>query len=360
MVYSAIILVFTAGWFSIKHFRKEKFTQDVSVSVIIPLKNEEANITFIFKDLISQDYNPEITEIIFIDDNSDDASLSILSALKLEHAEKNIIILQTEKDSYGKKNAIEKAVQQSSGKLILTTDADCRTGKSWISSIVENYKFRKSEMISGPVCFHPVKGFFGMFQAVEFLSLVGSGAGSVKAGIPIMCNGANLAYEREAFEKVNGYSGNKNFESGDDIFLLQKIKKNFGNRAVQFLKDPDAIVRTNPAKNLKEFLNQRKRWVSKSSGYTDFWMIFTSLGVYLFNLITLISFILSIFLTGWIEFALILFGIKFIVDLPILIGISKFSMQSKYLWFYTIFQVLYIPYVVIIGILGIFFTYKWK
>ncbi len=360
VVYSALTFVLTAGWFTIRPCRKKDYEQDVMVSVIVPLKNEEENISFILKEIMSQDYSADKTEIIFIDDRSVDATHEILSSLKLENSDRNIKILQTEETSCGKKNAIEKAVHESTGQLILTTDGDCRIGSKWISSIVRTYKSHKPKMISGPVSLNPVKGFFGMFQAIEFLSLVASGAGSVKAGIPVMCNGANLAYEKEAFLIVNGFAGNKKFESGDDIFLLQKIKKEFGGKAVSFIKDQDAIVRTNPVKSFKEFFNQRKRWVSKSSGYTDPWMVFTSISVYLFNLSIFMAFIFSVFHTGWIIFALTLFCIKFIVDLPILIGISVFSKQSKYLWFYPLFQVLYIPYVVMIGIIGNFGKYKWK
>jgi len=93
---------------------------------------------------------------------------------------------------------------------------------------------------------------------------------------------------------------------------MQKIITKFGRNAVKFLKNQEAVIKTTPAYSLGEFINQRKRWVSKSSGYTDFWLISTSLIVYLFSFTIIASFILSAFYSGWIYIALIFFGIKLI------------------------------------------------
>jgi hypothetical protein len=42
-------------------------------------------------------------------------------------------------------------------------------------------------------------------QAFEFLTLVTAMAGSAKLGFPLGATGHNLAYRREAFERVGGY-----------------------------------------------------------------------------------------------------------------------------------------------------------
>ncbi len=81
---------------------------------------------------------------------------------------------------------------------------------------------------------------------------------------PLLSNGANLAYSKVAFLDVNGFSGNDHIASGDDIFLLEKMKKAFPKQ-VQFLKSKEAIVSTKPQKNWKDVINQRIRWASKTS-----------------------------------------------------------------------------------------------
>src|SRR5690606_6593693 len=61
-----------------------------------------------------------------------------------------------------------------------------------------------------------------------------------------------------------GFSGNDHIASGDDIFLLEKMKKTFPKQ-VQFLKSKEAIVSTKPQKNWKNVISQRIRWASKTS-----------------------------------------------------------------------------------------------
>lgn len=68
-----------------------------------------------------------------------------------------------------------------------------------------------------------------------------------------MCNGANLAYEKTAFDKVNGFTGIDNIASGDDMLLMHKIWKHYPDR-VHYLKSKAAIVTTQPMKTWKTFL----------------------------------------------------------------------------------------------------------
>ena len=65
---------------------------------------------------------------------------------------------------------------------------------------------------------------------IEFASLIAIGASSLCSGFPNMCNGANLAFTKDAFNQVNGYQGYENVVSGDDEFLLYKVFKRFPTR----------------------------------------------------------------------------------------------------------------------------------
>jgi biofilm PGA synthesis N-glycosyltransferase PgaC len=83
-----------------------------------------------------------------------------------------------------------------------------------------------------------------------------------------MASGANMLFEKEVFEAVNGYEGNEHIASGDDVFLMQKIfLKN--PKAIGFVKNSNAFAKTHSPKTFQEFLNQRIRWTSKSSNMMD-------------------------------------------------------------------------------------------
>ncbi len=197
-------------------------SSDVFVSVIVACRNEEKNLPPLLSDIAAQNYNPDLFEVIIIDDNSTDTTFKIASCFT---GIKNLKIINN--SGSGKKNAIKTGVEACQGELVITTDADCRVGIGWINTITSFYAGNKPGMIICPVELKGGRGFFQRFQELEFLSLQGVTAGTAAAGNPVMCNGANLSFSKEAYQK---YSGNLHDEkvSGDDVFLLHNIKQEKG------------------------------------------------------------------------------------------------------------------------------------
>jgi glycosyltransferase involved in cell wall biosynthesis len=178
--YFFIILETYRNLRKVKPFKKEGYP-NVGVSVIIACRNEEKNLPHLLNDLYSQDYNTDLFEIIIIDDNSDDKTLTIASANK--HI-KNLKVLIN--PGRGKKSAIAAGIEKASGELIITTDADCRMGKSWISAIASYYELSRPDMIIAPVQLENKPGFPGRFMELEFLSLQGITAGTALAANPVI------------------------------------------------------------------------------------------------------------------------------------------------------------------------------
>jgi cellulose synthase/poly-beta-1,6-N-acetylglucosamine synthase-like glycosyltransferase len=188
---------------------------------------------------------------------------------------------------------------------------------------------------------------------------VASGAGAAKAGHPFMCNGANLAYRKSAFIRVNGFKGNEGFISGDDVFLLHKMKKEFGRKSVIFNDDKKSIVKTYPAPGLKKFLSQRIRWASKSKGYKDGLSILTAIVIFSYSLTVLLSFIAGFFNPiFFLAFGGLLL-IKMILDSPLMLGITRFTGQRRLMKWYLPFQVFYPVYILIAGVPGLFGRKRW-
>lgn len=358
IAYAILICFYTYGWFTLKKVISSGKDVSTKISVLIPARNEENIIGFLIEDLINQGYPENLLEIIIIDDHSEDKTKHIVNSFieKYEY----IKVLSLPDDEYGKKKAIRRGVEAASGELIITTDADCRVQKKWLLSIIQYFEKDKPELISGAVCFHNDNSFFGKLQSLEFLSLIASGAGSINMNAPILCNGANLAYTRKAFEKVDGYESDSGFVSGDDVFLLLKIKKEFGSKAVAFLKDYRALVFTEPKGNLKEFLQQRIRWISKSRGYKNLGIVNASLLVYLYNYMLFAGLIIGFWIDELLIYVLIFFIFKLIIDLPIYLGITSFVKKPVLMLFYLPMQVIYVFYVSIMGFVGNFLNFSWK
>ena len=235
-----------------------------------------------------------------------------------------------------------------------------------METIAAFYEKYKPAFIAAPVSYWPSlleEGlgvrFLKIFQSLDFMTLQGITGASVYKKFHSMCNGANLAYEKKAFYEVGGFTGIDNIASGDDMLLMHKIFERYPER-VCFLKSQEAIVKTNPAGTLKEFLNQRIRWASKADKYSDKKITSVLLLVYLFNVWILMLGILSIFysyLFHW--FAAVIIG-KTITEIFFLYPVAKFFKKRKLLWWFPLAQPFHILYTIVAGWLGKFGSYKWK
>jgi cellulose synthase/poly-beta-1,6-N-acetylglucosamine synthase-like glycosyltransferase len=363
VVYAFHILVFTYGWIRLKKFIEGGISSPVTrVSVVVALRNEKENLRDLIKNLKELSYPEDKLEIILVDDHSTDGSKKYLEQLISESELSYFKMVSLEEFGIpgSKKMAIETAVTISNGELIVVTDADCRSGKDWLLTIVKAYEAGGAKMLAGPVKPRAGKGFSANFREFEFLSLAGTGAGSIGAGKPIFCNGANMAFSKSAFETVGGYSGNERYSSGDDVFLLHKIRKEFGNEAIRFVLDRRAVVITLEDDRWKSFLMQRIRWASKTRGYKDIFSISTAASVLLMNLFLLCIFILGFIYTFYFFLFGYLFMMKVMTDIPIMTGITGFFKRQRLMWWFLLFELIYIPYVIIAGFLSIIYSGSWK
>jgi cellulose synthase/poly-beta-1,6-N-acetylglucosamine synthase-like glycosyltransferase len=362
LCYALLISAISVGWFKLNDFERSDQKHYVKISIIVAVRNEASAIGSLLESLLKQDYPPEHFEMIIVDDHSTDETKRRFEEITSElNGIPNLKFISLEPDDgFGKKAALSHGIKLSGGDLIVITDADCTAGSSWISTIAAFYDRLKPQMILGAVQMTDGGNFFGKLQSLEFMSLISSAAGSCSAGFPLLANGANIAFTRQAFESCGGFSGHMEFPSGDDMFLLMSIKKKFGAGSIRFLKSADAIVKTTAMKGIKPFLQQRMRWVSKSKGYTDPVLIATSILVYLANAILLISGISAILFPGFYKIFLLVYLAKMIIDFPLMLSFARFQKSGALLWLFPFMELLNAVYTVFIGIIGNIGKYEWK
>lgn len=362
MGYVILITAITIGWLSLHDSIKTDSTPYVKVSIIVAVRNEAASIKQLISSLLSQNYPSHLLEISIIDDHSTDFTSRLVENVIVQRKDLNNLklIALGKNDSSGKKAAIARGIQDSTGKLIVITDADCNAGSSWISTLVSFYTEHHPQMILGPVRMTDGGRFFGKLQSLEFMSLISSAAGSCGAGFPILANGANITFTRHAYESCDGFSGNMKFPSGDDMFLMMSIKKKFGAKAIRFLRSEDAIVNTPATIGFKSFFQQRLRWVSKSRGYTDPMLIMSSLLVFFTNAWLVFVGILSIGLPQYFLLFVGFYLLKILVDFPLMFSFGRFQKSQKALWLFPLLELLNAIYTLLIGIAGNIGKYEWK
>lgn len=360
LLYAVLILYYRDGWLRLPEYRADNtLTPITKVSILIPARNEEANIGPLLKDIMAQYYPPELMEVIVIDDYSSDRTADIASSFK------GVTCISLSDFTEGKflnaykKKAIEIAIQQSNGELIITTDADCRMCQYWVRSIVRYYETYRHQLIASPVLFTTDNSWFQTFQSIDFTAMQGITGALSATHSGTMCNGANLAYTRKAFNAVNGFNGIDDIASGDDMLLMHKIEQRFP-RKTSYLKCKDAIVYTSPMSTLKTFLQQRTRWASKANTFEDKRITAVLAIVYLFNLLFPVLLIASFFNNQSISAFIFLWLLKTALEVSLLLPVSAFFHKKKELTYFALLQFIHIPYVLYAGLRGQTGTYEWK
>ncbi len=354
-VSAAMYLVFVcfiiAGLFRHSAQPVNTSNQTPFVSVVIAARNEENNLPDLIQDLVNQEYPIDKLEVIIVDDRSTDLTPSILAEAADNFAFlKPIRINEKSNEMTPKKHALTLGITTANGDVIISTDADCRVGKFWVSSMA--YSVIQQEGIS--IGYSKVDGdsFFEKIQRVDFLGIIAANAGVGGWGQFWSGSGQNLAYKKPDFETIGGFDPVKDKVSGDDMYLVQSISKLRGG----FINiDPNSFVTTQGMETIGDFLNQRTRWSSNSStNAVNNPLFFTFLcSAFLCNIAILLAFVLGY---NW-GFT---FSIKFLLEgMVIFLGGKLFETKINPLAYlvWALLQPIYIP---VVAGLGLQKRFTWK
>jgi len=329
------------------------------ISIIIPFRNESENILQILESIENQNYPVEKYEVIFVNDSSTDDSLNKLNN---NIKSKNIRVISVPENfakQAHKKRAIRFGIENSKGEIIVTTDADCILKPNWLKTLLNGFD-EKTALISGPVEFIEGKGLFYKLQKLEFTSLIITGAGLIGINKPMICNGANLTYRKNAFYEVGGFDGQLSLSSGDDEILMQRIWKKRKYK-IKFCASKEAMSLTKANKNIKEFYNQRKRWASKGLFYELKSTILSIASIFLFYLSLVLLLGLSFFkLDFYLPLFAAVFTVKIFLEYLVMHKGCSILFNKNILKYFFIAEILHIPYIIISGISGIFGNFSWK
>jgi cellulose synthase/poly-beta-1,6-N-acetylglucosamine synthase-like glycosyltransferase len=307
-------------------------------SILIPFRNEGENILNLLKSIEKIKYDFTKFEVILIDDNENEFLIDTD-----EYSFKIIKIPNKRTTNSPKKDALTLGVQQANFNYIITVDADCEVPQNWLQNY-NNYLTENidKELVIGQVEIKNNYSFLQIFQSIEFDVLQALTQGSYAINQAFMCNGANLCFSKKMFSQLNGYQGNTNISSGDDVFLLQKVMQK-NPKLVGFCKSNEKVV-TNAVTTWKSIWNQRLRWASKTKAYQSYFAKYLAILVFFTQFITLLtwSYLLTI---NWNKMLFLILILKYLVHLLLLFSIQKFKIKPLiysilFELYYTIFTLL--------------------
>ena len=313
---------------------------NLAVSILVPFHNEEGTIQSTLESILSQRTNADF-EVIAIDDHSTDGSRGVVSAMLAANPRLRLI----ESNGRGKKNALTEAIAAARFNAIITADADCTYNSRWLDAMSATFEQQGCRLLAAPVVIGDRLNWFGKFQFVDFASLVGSGIGAAGCRRPIMCNGANLMFNRQTYNELTDPLNSK-FVSGDDVFLLHNIKKNFGADSICFTAQPETIAETRPAPTVGAFLRQRTRWGGKATGYTDADSLIVAALVTVESVLLCIG--IAVLPLLW-KPALALYLTKLIADTLLLTAVCKQFGNRRLLWWMPVFEFVVAIYTIVVA-----------
>ena len=119
------------------------------VSVLVPMHNEEQVLKYALDALLESNYDPDLLEIIPINDNSTDATAELLEQYKSRYP--LIRPLHRNSEERGKPASLNEAMQLARGEIIVVFDADYRPGKDLVRQLALAFKDPEVGAVMGRV-----------------------------------------------------------------------------------------------------------------------------------------------------------------------------------------------------------------
>ncbi|MBN1578838.1 MAG: glycosyltransferase [Chitinispirillaceae bacterium] len=200
----------------------------MKISVIIPVYNAQRTLPVCCKALLQQTYFDY--EVVFVDNNSTDASCTIITLFINEHRQFNARLLKEKKQ--GACAARNRGAREAAGDIITHTDPDCLPDSDWLRDIAEAFKDDSIAACAGRIAGRQPENDYELFSALFTLK-----QGSREAyfhDYTLVEGGyatANLSFRKTVFNSLGGFDETINYKGtgiGEDHDLLARMYKNGG------------------------------------------------------------------------------------------------------------------------------------
>ena len=224
-----------------------------TVSIIIPVKNEEKVVGRLLDALLNSDYPPQKREIIIVNDSSRDKTAEICNRYVRQHP-RSIRLLQ-KPTSNGKPSALNYALKWTEGEIIGVFDADNVPEPDALLKAARSFQDPSIAAVQGKICsINADQNMLTKIISFEEIVLYEFYPQGKKAlGLSNHLAGTCNFIRRELVEKIGGWDENSWAEDMEiSARLLEK------NCNIKY--DPDVRSRQETATRLTEFIKQRTRW----------------------------------------------------------------------------------------------------
>ncbi len=353
LIYTVLIgtLVLVGFFLQVKkeeNYHVEKSFNLEDIVVLVPFRNEEQRIDAILDSIQQLTSFPQ--KFLFIDDHSSDNANKKIEQLSANYP---VELIAVPSDCQGKKMALRFGMKQCSSKYLLTFDADVSFSPNYFEDLAT---LQESSMYLQPAIMKAETFWEHLYEIdLTLINAVNVGMAGLKR--PLMASGANLLYEREVFDEVDSIEEHGKVASGDDMYLLKDYREN--EKEVRLVSSPNHAIITETPQSFREFIDQRLRWLGKTSDLKDH--LSTGLAI-LQSILTFLFFALlvySVAQSDW-EGAVILFASKMLIDFVVFFPYFKRIKRLSTWLFIPLYELLFPFYTLIILTLMFWYKPKWK
>lgn len=243
---------------------KSPTQKNIGISVLICAKNEAQNLKENLPKILNQNY-PKF-EIVLINDNSSDDTLTIMKAFARTSDHVKIVDVKPIEKFWGnKKYALTLGIKAATFDYLLFTDADCKpVSANWITEISKHFSNEKS-LIIGYSPYRKIKKsllnllirYETFLTAVQYFSYA-------RLGMPYMAVGRNLAYKKGLFFEANGYMNHMEVKSGDDDLFVNQVATKAN---VELCISQASFVESEPKTKFEDWILQKRRHITTAKHY---------------------------------------------------------------------------------------------
>jgi hyaluronan synthase len=265
VAYGFVVTPFLIFYFSVAFLYKPTPDRGYrpSVSVIVPVYNEEHAIGNTIDSILNSDYPLDKFELVVVDDKSKDKTLEVINSKRLEH---NFKVVTLDKNM-GKRFAMAEGFKHCSGEIFVFVDSDTILKPDTIRLLVQPFTDEKVYAVAGNGVVGNESDKNVNTLLVRFQKLWYAESFRLRKGTESMfdivtcCSGVLAAYRKEKVDLVVADWVNDRFfgcafESSDDRQMTNLMLRLGGKSVFQ----STAKAYTIAPHNLKKFINQQVRW----------------------------------------------------------------------------------------------------
>lgn len=313
------------------------FTHDEPpLSVIICARNDSENLRKNLPFIMEQDY-PQF-EVIVINDGSTDETEEILSIFEEKYP--NLYHSFTPDNTRyisRKKLALTLGIKASKYEWQVFTEANCKpVSNQWLRLMARNFTPRTQIVLGysgyerGKGWLHKRVSFDSLFSSIRYL-------GFALAGKPYMGIGRNLAYRKEVFFNVKGFSTYLNMQRGEDDLFINQVA-NSGNTRVE--TDIDATVRMQPVECYKDWKEEKVSYMATGRffrGAQRYLLGFETTSRLLFYAVCIAGIVFGVLNMHWVAggIALFIWILRYIVQ-AVIINKTATDMGDNRHYYFTL------------------------